>query len=608
MIRHTGGTWFALLAIGLALGASACAQDIFQPAQTYDSGGQESRAVAVGDLNHDGYPDIVVASECAVAGPCHTPGALPELSVLLNNGDGTFKLTQSYYPASGSTSLTLADINSDGNEDILLNVCEGTGCGSGAFVVLLGNGDGTFQQSLIPGADLPGITTMADVNHDGKLDIVIVSTQYVTSQVTVYLGNGDGTFRAGLKTDLGSFSTQSVAIKDLNGDGNPDLVIANPCAAPTVCSGSVRVALGNGDGTFGPVRTYFSGGYTPEYVVIADISGDGKPDIVIANSSLSSTDSRSSVGVLLGNGDGTFQSVQTYNSDAYGTSGVAVADVDGDSIPDIVTTNSCHIAPIGSNCGSGGAVTVLSGRGNGTFRTPTIYSTRGIQSNSLAVADLNVDGRTDVVAVSTCFSSSTCAYGGVAVLLNVWKFESTTALTSSLNPSTYGQSVTLTAKVTPTGPQPPTGSVIFRNGTMSLGSSMITDGLAILVKNKLPTGNLAITATYSGDSQSGKSISPVLTQIVNRAATHTAIKSSLNPSSEGQTVTFTATVTSATAKVTGTVTFIAGTTNLGTITLVGGKATVTTSMLTHGSTIVTVNFNGGTNFTESSASLTQVVN
>jgi len=366
--------------------------------------------------------------------------------------------------------------------------------------------------------------------------------------------------------------------------------------------------LGNGDGTFGPVQTYLSGGYTATSVAIADLDGDGNPDIVVANSAVSSTNgTNGSVGVLLGNGDGTFQSAQAYNSRAFATLGVAVADVDGDSIPDIVTSNACHSAANGSNCAAGGAVTVLSGKGDGTFIRTTIYSAGAIQSQSLAVADLNRDGRPDVAVVSTCMSSKSCASGGVGVLLNVGKFETSTVLSSSLNPSIYGQGVTFTAKVTPIGPQALTGLVTFRNGTVPLGSATLTNGVAILTKTNLPSGILSITATYVGDTVSGKSVSPVLTQTVSRATTGTSIKSSMNPSIQGQAVTFTANVTSPTAKVTGTVSFTAGTTSLGNITLVGGRASVTLSTLPLGSTKVTATFSGS-NFVGSSASLTQTVN
>ena len=598
MTNYIVSSHVSRLALAVVLGCmTAHAATIFQVPQVYDSAGQDSFYVAVVDLNHDGYPDILVGSDCAVGNPCDNRIPSNEISVLLNNGDGTFKPAQTYYPV-GTGRVTLGDVNGDGNTDILMNR-------SGYLGVLLGNGDGTFQalQPLISSGYMPGYITVTDVNSDGHPDVVTVGG----SGVNVYLGHGDGTFQAGVSTHFALLNLQSVAIQDVNRDGIPDLVVAIACVSSTDCSGVVDVMLGNGDGTFGPVQTYLSGGYMAMSAAVADLNGDGKPDIVVANSAVSSTDeTNGSIGVLLGNGDGTFQSARKYNSLAFATWDVAVADVDGDSIPDVVTSNACHSAPNGSSCSSG-AVTVLFGKGDGTFPRTAIYSAGAAQSRHLAVADLNHDGRPDVAVVSICQSNKPCVSGGVSILLNVAKFESSTFLSSRLNPSTYGQSVTLIAKVTSIAQQAPTGLVMFRNGSVPIGSAPITNGMATLVKSNLPAGALSITAIYPGDTTSGKSVSPVLSQTVSQATTSTSIKSSINPSTLGQTITFTVAATSPTAKVTGTVTFTAGTTNLGTVTLTGGKASLAISTLPHGSAEVTATCRG-TNFVGSSASLTQVVN
>ena len=121
-------------------------------------------------------------------------------------------------------------------------------------------------------------------------------------------------------------------------------------------------------------------------------------------------------------------------------------------------------------------------------------------------------------------------------------------------------------------------------------------------------GILSITATYNGDPESAKSTSKPLSQTVKQASTTTRITSSLNPSAQGQPVTFTAKVTSPTAHVTGTVTFTAGAATLGTVTLSGGKASITTSTLPKGTTKITATYNGTANIVGSSASLSQTVN
>src|SRR5208282_1700274 len=114
----------------------------------------------------------------------------------------------------------------------------------------------------------------------------------------------------------GGYHADSVAVADVNGDGKPDLLVANQCASSSNCNnGSVGVLLGNGDGTFQAAVTYGSGGYYAESVAVADVNGDGKPDLVVANDCCAGGNGDDgSVSVLLGNGDGTFQTAVTYGS------------------------------------------------------------------------------------------------------------------------------------------------------------------------------------------------------------------------------------------------------------------------------------------------------
>jgi uncharacterized repeat protein (TIGR03803 family) len=182
----------------------------------------------------------------------------------------------------------------------------------------------------------------------------------------------------------------------------------------------------------------------------------------------------------------------------------------------------------------------------------------------------------------------------------VKQYTTSTALASSLNPSTYGQPVTLTATVSSAGPTA-TGTVTFKNGSKSLGSATLSGGVAKITKSTLPAGTLTITATYNGDTVHAKSTSPALTQVVNKATSTTAIVSSLNPSNVGQTVKFTATVTSPTTKPTGTVTFKDGSTVLGTVTLVSGKASYSTSTLSARSHNITAVYSGTANISGSTS-------
>lgn len=173
------------------------------------------------------------------------------------------------------------------------------------------------------------------------------------------------------------------------------------------------------------------------------------------------------------------------------------------------------------------------------------------------------------------------------------KYSTTTTLTSSLNPSTYGQAVTLTATVTSAGPTP-TGTVTFKNGSKSLGKATLSGDVAKFTTGALPVGTLSITASYGGDAANSKSTSSALKQVVDIATSKTVIVSSVNPSKTGQTVKFTATVTSATTAPTGTVTFKDGSTTLGTgaIAKATGKANYSTKTLSAGSHNITAVYDG----------------
>jgi len=186
----------------------------------------------------------------------------------------------------------------------------------------------------------------------------------------------------------------------------------------------------------------------------------------------------------------------------------------------------------------------------------------------------------------------------------------TTALSSSSNPSTYGQGVTFTAVVSSSVGAPPDGeAVMFMKGTTLLGTGTLSGGSASFVTSTLPVGTSSLKAVYGGDSNFNGSTSKVVKQVVSKATSTTALTSSPNPSNFGQAVTFTASVTpqfSGTVK--GSVTFYDGTTTLKTVALSGGAAKFTTSTLTSGLHSITATYNGSTNFIGSSASLTQTVN
>jgi hypothetical protein len=267
---------------------------LFLPAVTYPSGGQFAASVAAGDLNGDSKVDVVVVNANS-----NTVG------VLLGNGDGTFQPVVTY--GSGGRvpfSVAVADVNGDKKPDLLVvNSCATT-CASGSVGVLLGNGDGTFQSAVTydSGGQRPSVA-VGDVNGDDKLDLLVGNYR----SIGVLLGNGDGTFQPAVTYGLGLTGfAYSLAVADFNGDGKLDLIVAVGCIDyPTCTSGAVDLLQGNGDGTFQAAVTYSSGGCeaTSEArsVSVADLNGDGIPDVLVGNFSCGAAS------VLLGNGDGTFQ-------------------------------------------------------------------------------------------------------------------------------------------------------------------------------------------------------------------------------------------------------------------------------------------------------------
>jgi hypothetical protein len=397
-----------LAALGLLLATAGAAQAqvpaaTFAPAVTYSAGGNQPASLAVADVNGDSKPDLLVANYGnSTAG------------VLLGNGSGTFQAATTYATGgSNPNGIAVADVNSDGKPDLLT-----ANYGNNTAGVLLGNGNGTFRAATTygTGGSGPDGIAVADVNNDGKPDLL--TANYSSLTAGVLLGNGNGTFQAAATYGTGGYP-YSIAVADVNGDGKPDLLTANYYTGNS--NNAAAVLLGNGNGTFQAATTYSVGGFISYGLAVADVSGDGKPDLLTANSS-------GRAGVLLGNssGTGTFQAATTYATASGVTLGIAVADVNGDSKPDLLTTVS------------NGMAGVLLGNGNGTFQAATTYATGGSNPNGIAVADVNSDGKPDLL---------TANYGSnaVGVLLNTSAFAP--ILTSlSLTSVMEGTSVTLTGQ------------------------------------------------------------------------------------------------------------------------------------------------------------------
>ena len=351
--------------------------------------GSDPDSVAVGDFNGDGKLDLVVANQDGT------------VSVLLGKGDGTFQPAVNYeadHPAGTEpSSVAVGDFNGDGKLDLLV-----VNSGSSDVSVLLGNGDGTFQTALYSSfvEVNPGMVAVGDFDGDGKLDLVVVNSKagsggsgVASNNVSVLLGNGDGTFQTALDFDAG-VGPISVAVGDFNADGRLDLVVANYAA------GNVGVLLGNGDGTFQPAVNYGSGSL-PVSVAVGDFNGDGKLDLAVANVSIPS---RSMVipsmviSVLLGNGDGTFKPAVEYGGGSdTDSSSVALGDFNGDGKLDMAVASS----------GSTNRVSILLGNGDGTFQSAVDYAGASLPGTAppLVVGDFNGDGRLDMAVIDAASST-----------------------------------------------------------------------------------------------------------------------------------------------------------------------------------------------------------
>jgi hypothetical protein len=292
----------------------------------------------------------------------------------LVNANATFQPQQTY--STGKCSWpdfpVLADVNGDGKLDMVVS-----NNGNSTVSVLLGNGNGTFQpqQTFAVGGE-PVCVAVTDVNGDGKPDLVVAN--YSSNTVSVLLGNGNGTFQV-QRTFATGTAPLFTAVADVNGDGKPDLVVVN------ATDDNVGVLLGNGDGTF-QAPSSVATGHDPSSVAVADLNGDGKLDMVVSNVW------NNTLSVMLGIGDGTFQAQKTFAT-GWSPCSVAVADLNGDGKLDMVVGNQ-----------DSNTVSVLLGNGDGTFQTQKTFAV-GSCPHCVVVADINGDGKPDLT-VSNMNSSS----------------------------------------------------------------------------------------------------------------------------------------------------------------------------------------------------------
>ncbi len=358
----------------------------FNTNRTYQTLAQSEiggNTATVADFNGDGIPDIAFTT---------TAGFV----VLLGNGDGTFAIPEDLALTNSLEEVALADLNGDGNMDLV--VAEYLWySGQSIIHVLLGDGTGGFYEvsSFTTAPEATSIILdriiLADVNHDGILDLVYDD---FGGYGVVCLGKGNGTF--GVPKPFSAVAGDSgVAVADLDGKGFPDLIICNEGSDTT--QQGVAILQGVGDGTFTNRTTYLTG-LDPAAVAVGDFNEDGILDIVVANSR------GSSITVLYGDGNAGIADRADFPLDS-NPSTITVSDYDGDGHLDIATGNTVNAY----GYPPAAAVSVLFGDGKGGFSS-SLDLAAPADTTGITSEDINQDGQTDIICCS--------GLGSFSVLLN----------------------------------------------------------------------------------------------------------------------------------------------------------------------------------------------
>ncbi|WP_180541461.1 FG-GAP-like repeat-containing protein [Nevskia soli] len=407
-----------------------------QPGESLTTGPAPT-AIAVSDVNNDGYLDLISGSATSSA-----------ISVLLGHDDGEFSI-----PVGSATSLpgvqamAVADFDLNGTPDLVV-----ASSSTAAIQFMTGNDAGYFgpTATLATPAN-PTALAVADFNGDGTPDLAIGYGS--GSNISIAL-NTPGAGFSQLSTVAAGATPSALTVGEFNGDGLADIAVADASA------NTVSILLGNGDGTF-RTRSSFGTDQRPIAIAGGDINADGKTDLVVANAA------SNDLSILLGNGDGTFQPATNIGLGAAPTA-VALGDFNGDGQTDIAVV-------------AGGQLLILYGSA-GSFSSPVTIGPTGASGAALVVDALDGQGQLDVVSTSA-------AAGSVQLFLD--DAATTTTLSAASPTAIFGAPVALTATLSP-----PTfsGSVSFFDGPNLLGSTKASGGKAVFNATLLQPGTHVLTS------------------------------------------------------------------------------------------------------------------
>ncbi|HZR28001.1 MAG TPA: FG-GAP-like repeat-containing protein [Terriglobales bacterium] len=363
----------SLFLLLLAATAAAAGQSFgcFGAPTSYGTG-SNPRAIVLGDFNNDGKLDMATA------------GFGNSVCIFLGNGDGTFQNAHCYgsgLEAFTSNSMAVADFNKDGNLDLVI-----ASDNTNSVAVLLGKGDGTFPAQVNYAVGTQPFGVAAGDLGNGSPDIVVGNSN--GSNISVLVNKGDGTFNAAVTYAVHA-APFSIAIADMNKDGKNDVIVGDT----TGSFGNIDLLLSNGDGTLQNATSVVG---MPPYlsnIVVADFNNDGNLDVAANTFNVNGY-----LSVALGNGDGTFQPAVSMASPL--SYALATADLNGDGKLDLVLANSVNNV----SDPSANKFSVYRGQGDGTFTHVADYMTSSASYNiapeGIAIGDLNGDGHPDIAQVN----------------------------------------------------------------------------------------------------------------------------------------------------------------------------------------------------------------